>query len=156
MDTLTIIEIVGCITGGGGLVGFIVGMATVRYERMKSRGEARSAENEATKTVQDVYQEMVEDVKRDREEQKAYIAELKEDRVHLRKDRDEQRTENEKLRKNVSQLQEEVQSVKIEQAVQSKKLKLITPFLCSRNCADRLKATIQEITARELLNNKED
>lgn len=150
MDILQILEIIGCITGGGGLVGFIVGSATVRYERMKSRGEARSAENEATRAVQDVYQEMVEDVKKDREEQKAYIAELKEDRIHLRKDRDEQRAENEKLRENYNKLLDEVQSVKTELVVQNRKIEATTPFLCSRNCADRLKATVQELTAKQI------
>lgn len=69
----TIIELIGLLVGTGGIVGFF----TLKYERMRARGEARNAENQATKSVQDVYQEMVADVKADREEQKEYIKELK-------------------------------------------------------------------------------
>ena len=146
MNIVTISEILGLMLGGCG----IGSLFTIRYVRMKARGEARSVENEATKAVQDVYQEMVEDVKKDREEQKSYILELKEDRNHLRHDRDELRKENENLRKTTISLQEDIQDVKREQARQGRKLEVITPFICSRTeCTERIRASIKDLTKRK-------
>lgn len=146
IDLVTISEILGLMLGGCG----IGSLFTIKYARMQARGEARSAENEATKAVQDVYQEMVEDVKKDREEQKAYILELKEDRNHLRQDRDELKKENENLRKTTIDLQDAIQDVKREQARQGRKLEVITPFICSRTeCTERIRASIKDLTKRK-------
>ena len=38
-----VVEIIGLILGGGGLIGFAVGFATFKWQRMKARGEARQA-----------------------------------------------------------------------------------------------------------------
>ena len=56
IDGVTISEILGLMLGGCG----IGSLFTIKYTRRQARGEARSAENEATKAVQDVYQEMIE------------------------------------------------------------------------------------------------
>lgn len=150
IDGVTISEILGLMLGGCG----IGSLFTIKYTRRQARGEARSAENEATKAVQDVYQEMVEDVRKDREEQKSYILELKEDRNHLRQDRDELRKENENLRKTTIKLQDEIQGVKREQARQGRKLEVITPFICSyTECTERIRASIKDITKRKENNN---
>lgn len=144
--TTTLLEAIGLLLGGSG-IGYLL---TLKYARQQARGEARQAENEATKAVQDVYQELVDDVKKDREEQKQYIAELKEDRNHLRQDRDELRVENQKLRKVTNELQDEIQDIKKVQARQGRKLEAITPFLCSRTeCTDRIRTTINELTKRK-------
>jgi DNA repair exonuclease SbcCD ATPase subunit len=82
----TIINILSLI-GGGGLGVFF----TWRYSRRKAEAEAETAEASAAKEVQDVYQQLIQDIKTDRDEQKAYISELKEDRRHLRQDRDDLR-----------------------------------------------------------------
>lgn len=62
--------------GGGGLGYFF----SWRYNRRKEKAEVEQAETTAAKEMQDMYQQLIEDVKRDRDEQKAYIVELKEDR----------------------------------------------------------------------------
>lgn len=145
METNTLIEVLGLVLGGGG-IGYLF---TIGYARTKARGEARSAENEATKAVQDVYQELIEDIKRDREDKKVYINELKEDRNHLRSDRDELRKENIKMCKATKQLQEDFQEMKREVARQGRKLGYLSPFICSRmECTDRIKSSISDITAQ--------
>lgn len=157
MEISTIVEALGLMLGGSG----IGCLFTINYARKKALGEARSAENEATKAVQDVYQELVEDVKRDREDQRTYIAELKEDRNHLRSDRDELRKENLKMRKATKQLQEDFQEMKREVARQGRKLGEVSPFICSRmGCSDRIKSSISELDTQHTvkkskkLNNK--
>lgn len=152
MGMIDFTEIIGLLLGGCSLGSIF----TIRYARRQALGEARSAENEATKAVQDIYQEMIEDFRRDREEQKTYLSELKEDRNHLRKDRDELRIENSTLRKGMKTLQDEVQEVKNEQVRQGRKIEVITPFICGRtDCTERLRATIKELVAKKK-NSKEE
>lgn len=124
MDISSILEIAGIVIGGGGVIGFIVGIATIRYERMKARGEARTAENEATKSVQDVYQEMITDVREDREEQKRYIQELREDRRHLREERNE-------LRRRQEETDEKMRSQDKIIARLGRRVDSLTPLICT-------------------------
>ncbi len=140
METSTIIEIAAMILGGSGLTGFLVGLLTIRYERRKIKGEARSAEDEATKAVQDIYQQMIADQKQYNDEQKEYIEELKAERKHLRKERDEQRTENEELRKRQRETEEEVLQLKKGFARQGREIESMRPLFCARSgCKDRIK-----------------
>lgn len=124
MGEMTLAELLGIILGGSGLVGFIVGFATIKYERMKARGEARTAENEATKSVQDVYQELVADVKADREGLKNYIVELKEDRHHLREERNE-------LRVRIDETDEKMRQQAKEIARLGRRVDSLTPLICT-------------------------
>ena len=77
----TIVAILGLFIGGGGGAFF-----TWRWQRRRAKAEAKTAEADAAKEWQDVYQQLIEDIKTDRDEQKQYIAELKDDRQHLRRD----------------------------------------------------------------------
>lgn len=139
---------------GGGGIGCLL---TIKYTRMQARGEARNAENEATKSVQDIYQELIADIQKDREDQKAYISTLKEDRDHLRKDRDVLRKENENMRKAAANLQSEIQKVKEEVSRQGRKLELTTPFICTKaqHCKHRIGASIHEISLNIMKKKKE-
>lgn len=141
MDFDSIVPVLITALFSGGLSSIL----TIKYTRIRVRGEARQAENEATKAVQDVYQELVDDVKKDREEQKQYIAELKEDRNHLRQDRDELRVENQKLRKVMVELQTEIQDIKNIQARQGRKIESLSPFICIKDCKNRMSSTISEL-----------
>jgi hypothetical protein len=60
-----IISIMGLLLGGGSIGGFF----TWRYAQRKERAEAEISETTATKEVQDVYQQLIADVKTDRDEQ---------------------------------------------------------------------------------------
>lgn len=136
----TIITLAGLFIGGGGGAFF-----TWRWQRAKAKAEAKeaeaqaeSAEVSAAKEMQDVYQQLITDIKNDRDEQKAYIQELKEDRRHLREDRDE-------LRKRQDSLEEMVRSLQGEVARNGRIVACMRPFLCGRrNCPDRVSVDISE------------
>lgn len=129
----TIIAILGLFIGGGSGAFF-----TWRWQRRKAKAEAKTAEADAAKELQDVYQQLINDIKTDREEQKAYIGELKEDRAHLRKDRDELRKRQDELEENVRNLQREV-------ARNSRIVMFMRPLLCGREgCAIRVPVTVSE------------
>lgn len=129
MDATTIVELAGLLLGSGGIAAF----ATLKYERMRIKGEARNAENEATKSVQDVYQEMVADVKADREEQKEYIRELKEERMHLKTERNE-------LRKRLDDTDDKMRLQEKQIARLGNRIDSLTPFICTlTGCKQRVR-----------------
>lgn len=128
-----VISLLGLFIGGGGGAFF-----TWKYMRRKARAEAIGAEADAAKELQDVYQQLINDIKADREEQKSYINELKEDRHHLRQERDE-------LRKRQDELEETVRGLQREVAKNGRKLDFMRPFLCGRDgCAIRLPVDVSE------------
>lgn len=151
MEIVDILTNVGLLLGGSG----IGCLTTLKYTRMQARGEARNAENEATKSVQDIYQELIADIQKDREDQKAYILTLKDDRNHLREDRDVLRKENERMRKSTEALQDEIQSVKREVARQGRKLEIVTPFICTKDCPHRIGSSLSEIIFNSKKKKKE-
>ena len=129
----TIINILSLI-GGGGLGVFF----TWRYSRRKAEAEAETAEASAAKEVQDVYQQLIQDIKTDRDEQKAYISELKEDRRHLRQDRDDLRKRQDELDEKMRQLQHEV-------ARNNQLIEKLRPFVCADlKCPNRQLVVISE------------
>ena len=127
-----IVSIIGLLAGGGGAGWWL----TWRYTRRKEQAEAVGAEATAAKELQDVYQQVIDDIKTDRDEQKAYIQELKEDRRHLREDRDD-------LRKRQDTLEETVRSLQRDVARNGRVVECMRPFLCGReNCQIRVPVTI--------------
>ena len=127
----SIIGILGLLLGGG-----CGGFFTWRWQKRKARAEAKTAEADAAKELQDVYQQLINDIKTDRDEQKAYIQELKEDRRHLRDDRNE-------LRKRQDELEEQVRGLQREVARNGRIVECMRPFLCGREgCAIRVPVTI--------------
>ena len=129
-----IISIVGLLAGGGG-IGFFF---TWRYARRKEAAEAEQAETSAAKEVQDVYQQLIADVKTDRDEQRQYIHELKEDRKHLRDERDELRNRQDTMEEQIIQLKRDV-------ARNSRMVEGLRPFMCGLlGCKRRKPVTISE------------
>lgn len=123
----TWIAIIGLLLGGGGIGTFF----TWKYTKRKEKAEADTA-------VQDVYQQLIADIKTDRDEQKAYILELKEDRRHLREERDELRNRQDKLEDDIFQLKRQV-------ARNGRMVECLRPLVCGRRgCPDRLPAEILE------------
>ena len=120
-----ILALIGAIIGGGGIVGFIVGLLTIKYERHKAKGEAHSAEYEGMKVEQDTYQELILDLKTAWKEQKEYIAELHEDRRNLRIERDELKQEIDVLGKKVNEQQCEINDLK-------RIVSALKPLMCSQ------------------------
>lgn len=136
----TLINIGTLLLGGGGGAFF-----TWRWQRAKAKAEAKEAEAEAeqaetsaAKEMQDVYQQLIADIKTDRNEQKQYINELKEDRRHLREERDELRTRIDRTDETVRDLQAQV-------ARNGRMVAAMSPFLCARQkCPDRIYATVSD------------
>jgi hypothetical protein len=128
----SIIGLITMLLGGGSLGAFF----TWRWQRMRVKAEAESASAAATQQVQDVYQQLITDIKSDRDEQKAYIQELKDDRRHLRADRED-------LRRRQDELEESVRGLQRDVARNNRLVEAMRPFLCGReNCAIRLPVTV--------------
>lgn len=129
----TIIALLSLLLGGGGGAFF-----TWRWQRRKAKAEAKTAEVDAAKELQDVYQQLISDVKSDRDEQKAYIRELKDDRRNLRHDRDN-------LSKRQDELEEQVRMLRRDVARNGRIVDCMRPFLCGREgCAIRVPVTISQ------------
>lgn len=126
-----IISLLGLFMGGGGGAFF-----TWRWMRRRAKAEAKTAEADAAKELQDVYQQLIADIKTDRDEQKEYINELKDDRRHLREDRDN-------LRKRQDELEEQVRTLQREVARNGRQLECLRPWMCGREgCALRVPVII--------------
>lgn len=98
----------------GGLAGF----GTLWYARRKSKAEVEQAESEAAKSWQDVYQEMIED---------------------LRGSRDEQKEQNTMLRTKIEHLEDKISKLKDEVEQNARKLAWLIPITCCvRDCQDRV------------------
>lgn len=131
-----IISIIGLFVGGGSGAFF-----TWRWQKRKAKAEAKTAEADAAKELQDVYQQLIQDIKTDRDEQKQYIQELKEDRRHLRQDRDD-------LRKRQDEQEEQIRALQRDVARNGRQIECMRPFLCGReDCALRVPVTISQVGA---------
>lgn len=141
-----IVSIIGLLAGGGG-VGYFF---SLKYSRRKEKAEAETAETAAAKEMQDVYQQLISDVKADRDEQKQYISELKEDRRHLRDEREELRKRIDSTDETVRLLQRDVDRNKI-------MVERMRPFMCGDlACKHRQLATISEGVEVELNNHTDE
>lgn len=128
---MDILQLVGIVIGTNSVVGFIVALITIKYQKSKVQGEARSAQYEGMKVEQDTYQELILDLKSAWKEQKDYIAELHEDRRNLRTERDELKQEIEVLRKKVNEQQCEIDDLK-------RIVSALKPLMCSQvGCGGR-------------------
>ena len=135
----SILTVLGLVLGGGGIGGFM----TWRYARRKEKASAKeaeanavTAETTAVKEVQDVYQQLITDVKADRDEQKAYINELKDDRRHLREERSQ-------LVQRLDQTDEKVRELQAQVARNGRMVESLRPFMCADlSCKLRQRVTI--------------
>ena len=139
----TILSILGMFVGGGAGAFF-----TWRYQRKKAKAEAESAEIDAAKDLQDMYQQMLEDSKADREDRKQQMSELRQERDHYKQDRNELRDRLDKTDETVRQLQREV-------ARNGRQIEMMRPFLCydskckKRQLVDILEGAAVETTVKK-------
>ena len=138
MEGLSLFELIGLIFGSNGLVALIVGFATIKYERSKSKSEAKGAEAEADMKRQDYYQEIIEDLEKDRvrmkelrDEQENYIKEIRTDRHQLREEKEQLRQENDKLRKDISELRNTQREQGDKIARLGRMYKAMMPLICT-------------------------
>ena len=140
----TVIAFLSLILGGGGGAFF-----TWRWQRAKAKAEAKTAEVDATKEMQDVYQQLIADVKQDRTEQKQYIAELKQDRNELRLERN-------KMQKRIGQLTDAIENLKSVQFRQGRQIESLRPFLCAdTSCKKRQLIAVTSIQPADVPESEE-
>lgn len=125
MEEIGLMQLIGIVLGSNSIVGFIVALITVKYQKKKVQGEAHSAQYEGMKVEQDTYQELILDLKGAWKEQKEYIAELHEDRRNLRKEKDEQKRLIEELDRKVDAQQNEIDDLK-------RIVNTFRPLICSQ------------------------
>ena len=114
----TIIAILGLFIGGGGGAFF-----TWRWQRKKAKAEAENAEIDAAKELQDMYQQMLADAKTDREDRKAQIDELRQERDHYKNDRNE-------LRDRLDATDEKIRVLEHTVARNGRQIEAMRPFMC--------------------------
>lgn len=102
----TILNIAGWLFGGGALGGIL----TWRFTRRKAKAEAEAAEAEASEKKQDYYQQIIEDVA---------------------KDRDYYKTERNELRTRLDEMDEKFRTLQYEVARNGRMVESLRPFICT-------------------------
>lgn len=125
MEEIGLMQLIGIVLGSNSIVGFIVALITIKYQKKKVQGEAHSAQYEGMKVEQDTYQELISDLKSAWKEQKEYIAELHEDRRNLRKEKEELKRQVEELDRKVDAQQNEIDDLK-------RIVNTFRPLICSQ------------------------
>ena len=139
-----IISLIGLFVGGGGGAFF-----TWRYLRRKAKAEAVTAEIDATKDMQDMYQQMLEDAKRDREDRREQVEELRADRDHYKQERNELREKMEQLTRSFMDWRLEADNdrskMKMDIAKLGRKVETMVPFMCGNlACKERQRVVLSE------------
>ena len=139
-----IISFIGLFVGGGAGAFF-----TWRYQKKKAKAEAESAEIDAAKDLQDMYQQMLADAKTDREDRKAQIEELRAERDHYKSDRNELRERMEQMARSFMDWRIEADNdrsqMKLSIAKLGRKVEMMAPFMCGDlSCKLRQRVVISE------------
>jgi len=128
-----IISFIGLFVGGGAGAFF-----TWRYQSKKAKAEAESAEVDAAKELQDMYQQMLADAKTDREDRKAQIEELRHERDHYKQDRNE-------LRERLDETDAKIRDLQREVARNGRQIEMMRPLICTDlSCKLRKRGIIPE------------
>lgn len=126
-----IVSLATLILGGG--MGWLF---TIKAMRRKADGEAQQVVADSWKSVQDVYQQTIQDLN-------GYMEDIRNDRNHFREERDKQREENDELRKRYIEMEEQIMELKKIVARQGRKIEALSPFLCGIvACMNRKKVDI--------------
>ena len=139
-----IISFIGLFVGGGAGAFF-----TWRYQKKKAKAEAESAEIDAAKDLQDMYQQMLADAKTDREDRKAQIEELRAERDHYKSDRNELRERMEQMARSFMDWRIEADNdrsqMKLSIAKLGRKVEMMAPFMCGDlSCKLRQRVVISD------------
>ena len=139
-----IISLIGLFVGGGAGAFF-----TWKYQRKKAKAEAVTAEVDAAKDMQDMYQQMLEDAKRDREDRREQVEELRADRDHYKQERNELREKMEQLTRSFMDWRIEADNdrskMKMDIAKLGRKVETMVPFMCGNlACKERQRVVLSE------------
>ena len=140
-----IISLVGLITGGGAGAFF-----TWKWQQRKAKAEAETAEVDAAKELQDMYQQMLADAKSDREDRKAQMQDLRQERDHYKNDRNE-------LRDRLDKMDEKMRDLQLEVARNGRQIEMMRHFICTDlSCKLRKRGNILDIEATKVKHNKKN
>ena len=119
-----------------GIIGIIISVITaiggweaIKYlinrksEKRKSQAEADLAATTVIKEMQEAYQGFISDAKNTLEDDRKYIAQLKEDRRHLVEER-------ESLIKRIDETEDKVRELQREVARNGRMVESLRPFIC--------------------------
>ena len=139
-----IISLLGLFIGGGGGAFF-----TWRYMRRKAKAEAVTAEVDAAKDMQDLYQQMLADTKEEREDRKKQIDELRSERDHYKDERNELRDKMEQLTRSFMDWRIEADNdrskMKMDIAKLGRKVETMVPFMCGDlSCKTRQRVVLSD------------
>ena len=140
----SILSLLGLFIGGGGGAFF-----TWRFMRRKAKAEAVTAEIDATKDMQDLYQQMLADTKEEREDRKKQIEELRSERDHYKDERNELRDKMEQLTRSFMDWRIEADNdrskMKMDIAKLGRKVETMVPFMCGHlTCKDRQRVVLAD------------
>lgn len=136
-----IISLIGLLTGGGCGAFF-----TWKWARRKARAEAEQAETEAKKDKQDYYQQLLEDLKNDREDRKRQNDELRQERDHYKQERNELRDRLDRFEEQMRKMRNDYSTEKAETDRKIERLgrrvEAMRPFMCGDlKCLNRVRVT---------------
>ena len=139
-----IISLIGLFVGGSGGAFFMW-----KWQKKKAKAEAESAEIDAAKDLQDMYQQMLADAKTDREDRKQQIEELRAERDHYKDERNELRERMEKLTRSFMDWRMEADNdrskMKMDIAKLGRKVETMVPFMCGNlQCKDRQRVVLAD------------
>lgn len=138
MDYLNyILSVMTVIAGGGWFINY-------RANKRQKSGEATQAEADGWKSMQDLYQQTIEDFKNYSEDMRAERGVLK--------------SENNEMREKYKVLEDEMLELKRRLSRMGRKLEALTPFLCSViGCKDRRRENLSVFASdKPKENNNED
>jgi predicted nuclease with TOPRIM domain len=140
----SILSLLGLFIGGGGGAFF-----TWRFMRRKAKAEAVTAEVDAAKDMQDLYQQMLADTKEEREDRKKQIDELRSERDHYKDERNELRDKMEQLTRSFMDWRIEADNdrskMKMDIAKLGRKVETMVPFMCGNlSCKDRQRVVLSD------------
>ena len=157
-----IISLIGLIVGGTGVGGFLFWRQHKRKEEAEAKlaeaeaklkeAEVEKAKIEAKKEEQDYYQQLAKDIMEDREDRKRQNDELRAERDHYKNERDDYRDmlakRDEEFRKFRIKTEEELDSLRRNQARQGRMIEAMRPFMCGDlRCPNRQRVTTLDAEA---------
>lgn len=159
-----IISLITLFVGGTGVGGFLFWRQHKRKEEAEAKlaeaeaklkeAEVRKAEIEANKEQQDYYQQLAKDLAEDREDRKRQNDELRAERDHYKNERNDYRDvlakRDEEFRKFRIKTEEELDSLRRNQARQGRMIEAMRPFMCGDlRCTNRQRVTTLDAEALE-------
>ena len=159
-----IISLITLFVGGTGVGGFLFWRQHKRKEEAEAKlaeaeaklkeAEVRKAEIEANKEQQDYYQQLAKDLAEDREDRKRQNDELRAERDHYKNERNDYRDmsakRDEEFRKFRIKMEEELDSLRRNQARQGRMIEAMRPFMCGDlRCPNRQRVTTLDAEALE-------